>query len=83
MWDNKRLKMIEKKEWLDCKDMSGKLSNPKKTFYLKLAAEACDVSNELYMDGICCARKEMMGCGMARKLIADGKGSSFSHTHRT
>lgn len=65
-WDEKRLDMIKKNEWVDWKTGSGKLPNPGKTFYLKLAADVMrEVGNARDKEGVSLTRKAMIGCGMA------------------
>lgn len=69
MWDQKKLDMITKNEWVDWKKGSGKLTNPGKKFYVKLAAAVVrEVENEKDKDGVSYVRKAMMGCGMALNL---------------
>lgn len=68
-WDEKRLEMIKKNEWVDWKAGSGKLANPGKRFYLKLAADVIkEVDNERDKNGVSFTRKAMIGCGMALNL---------------
>lgn len=68
-WDEKRMDMIKKKQWVDWRSGSGKLTNPGKVFYLKLAADVVrEVDNQRDSDGVSLSRKAMMGCGMALNL---------------
>eukprot|EP00171_Calliarthron_tuberculosum_P002297 IDg2297t1 len=68
-WDEKRLEMIQNNEWVDWKNGSGKLPNPGKTFYLKLAASVIkEVQNSRDKDGVLYTRKAKIGCGMELNL---------------
>ena len=69
MWDKKKLEMITKNEWIDWRSGSGKLTNPGKTFYLKLSAAVIrDVENEKDSDWVSFIRKAMIGSGMGLNL---------------
>ena len=69
MWDKKKLEMITKNEWIDWRSGSGKLTNPGKTFYLKLSAAVIrEVENEKDSDGVSFVRKAMIGSGMGLNL---------------
>ena len=61
--------MISKGNWVDWKKGSGKLTNPGKRFFLKLAAAVLrQVENERDEDGVSLVRKAMIGSGMALNL---------------
>lgn len=56
-------------EWVDWKSGSGKLTNPGKTFYLKLTASVIrEVENQRDKDGVSYVRKAIIGSGMALNL---------------
>lgn len=64
-----KLEMIKKKKWDDWKRGSGKLTNPGKIFYLKLAASMIrDVGDEKDRDRVSYVRNAMIGSGMALNL---------------
>ncbi|CAM6103572.1 unnamed protein product [Calypogeia fissa] len=64
-WDAYKLEMIKNNTWLG----SGKLKNPGKSFFLKLAASSVHHVNTLRdNNGITYARKAMIRCGMALNL---------------
>lgn len=53
-WGEKKLDMISKEQWVDWKAGSGKLTSPRKKFYLKLAAEVFrEVEKERDRNGVC------------------------------
>ncbi|KAE9233526.1 hypothetical protein PF004_g9644 [Phytophthora fragariae] len=75
MWNEKKIELIEDKEWQNKarKDgsYSGKLKNPGKKFFLELADAAVkEVNGKRDKNGINYARKAMMRCGLS--LGVDG-----------
>lgn len=57
-------------KWVNWKNGSGKLTNPGKTFYLKLAAVVLQiVERDLDEDNVSYVRKAIMVSGMALNLI--------------
>lgn len=85
MWSEKKIELIEDKEWQNKarKDdsYSVKLKNPGKKFFLELAAAAVkEVNGKRDKNGINCAIKAMMRCGLS--LGVDGNWRTtqlFSH----
>lgn len=62
-WEKFKMDMIREGKW---KDNSGKLFNPGKLFFLRLAADAVrDVNRQRDSDGLSFARKAMIMTGMA------------------
>lgn len=62
-WENYKLEMIQQGKW---KDSSGRLINPGKSFFLKLAAKAVrEVNRQRDENGLSYARKAMIMTGMA------------------
>eukprot|EP00171_Calliarthron_tuberculosum_P000799 IDg799t1 len=61
--------MVTKEEWRDFKKRSGKLNNPGKKFFLKLASAAiCEVNMQRDNHNVLYTRKAMIRCGMANNL---------------
>lgn len=68
-WEEKKLQMIRDGKWVDWKNGSGKLTNPGKTFYLKLAAAVLrEVERDRDAGNVSYVRKAMIGSGMALNL---------------
>lgn len=62
-WESYKMELIRRGEW---KDSSGKVANPGKTFFLRLAADSVrQVNNQRDAEGISYARKAMIITGMA------------------
>lgn len=62
-WEAHKMSLIQSNEW---KDGSGKLKNPGKRFFLKLAAQAVrDVNMQKDENGLTYARKAMIRTGLA------------------
>lgn len=65
-WDKRRMESVEKAEWTNWKSGSGKLPNPGKPFFLKLAAEVIrEVGVMRDSEGMLYTRKAMMRCGLS------------------
>lgn len=61
-WDEYKLSLIQSSKWTS----AGKLPNPGKNFFLRLAADAVnDVNKQRDADGLSFARKAMIMCGLA------------------
>lgn len=68
-WEQKKTEMILEECWKDGDDASGKLLNPGKKFFLKLASESVrHVNNQRGDDGLTYARKAMIRCGLCLDL---------------
>lgn len=67
-WDAKLMKMVKENMWTDA-SCSGRLKNPGKRFFLKLAADVnrC-VAQQRDSEGVLFTRKAMIRCGMALNL---------------
>lgn len=64
-WDSYKLGLIQANAW----EKNGKLPNPGKAFFLRLAADSVrDVNKLRNTDGITYARKAMIICGMALNI---------------
>ena len=66
-----KLEMISEQQWSNAsktgKTGSGKLRNPGKSFFLKLAADAIrDVNLQRDENSLTYARKAMISCGLSR-----------------
>lgn len=65
-WEAHKLEMVSKGQWMDT---SGKLRNPGKHFFLKLAAAAIrEVNHQRDENGLSYARKAMIRTGMAMNM---------------
>lgn len=68
-WNAEVMHRIEMKMWADAREGSGRLVNPGKAFFLRLAAAVVrDVSERRDKDGVLLVRKAMIRCGMALNL---------------
>jgi len=69
LWEEKKVEMMSSTEWVHGTSQSGKLSNPGKRFFLKIAAKAVkDVSDMRDKNGVSYARKAMMRYGLSLDL---------------
>ena len=69
-WDAYKVQLIERGEWMNSAcGSSGKLKNPGKHFFLRLAAESVrEVNAQKDKNGLSYARKAMMRTGMSLNL---------------
>ena len=72
-WEAKKTELIRQNAWQNApradEQWSGKLTNPRKRFFLQLAANSVeDVNREVDYDNISYARKAMIWCGLALEL---------------
>lgn len=72
-WEAFKLEMMDSGAWCNDsgngKKWSGKLKNPGKSFFLKLAADAVrEVNSERDADGLTYARKAMIKCGLSKNV---------------
>ena len=64
--------MIDRKVWANPRTGSGKLINPGKKFFSKLAGNSVrDVNGARHKDGMLYSRRAMMRCGLS--LNAEGE----------
>lgn len=64
LWDKLRMDIVTEKEWVNRKEGSGKLINPEKKVFLKLAASFIKtVSNQKDAQNVLSTCKEMIWCG--------------------
>ena len=70
----KKLEMIKGKEWQGNREdgPSGKLKNPGKKWFLKLAADSVEaVNRQTDRNGVNYARKAMIRCGLSRDVTGE------------
>jgi hypothetical protein len=72
-WEQKKMELIDENAWSNASRKgsagSGKLRNPGKKFFLRLAADAVrDVNLQRDSNGLTYARKAMIRCGLARDV---------------
>lgn len=72
-WDSKKLQLLREHSFSNLPnkkgEWSGKLVNPGKEFFLRLAAHCVETVNGLHdSNGVSYARKSMIRCGLAKNL---------------
>ena len=69
-WDEYKVGLMSRGEWMGSKEgASGKLRNPRKRFFLKLASDADrDVNGQRDKNGLSYARKAMIRTGMGMNV---------------
>lgn len=78
MWDETRMEMVQKDEWVVLMSGSGKLPNHGKMFYLNLASDVMqEVRIDRDEDGVLLSRNAIMGCGM--HLNRNGRWEAQQH----
>ena len=71
LWDEKKATLLTSPEWVEGRG-SGKLPNPGKRFFLKLAATVVRDVNKMRDDnGISYARKAMLRCGLSLDISGE------------
>ena len=69
LWDEEKVRLIDSRQWKEGLLKSGKLPNPGKLFFLKLAARVIrDVNKMRDKNGLTYAQKSMIRCGLSRDL---------------
>ena len=65
-WEQEKNKKIMAKEYLHGSKSSGEVQNPRKQYYIKLAAKFVEeINSRKDRNGSSIARKAMIGCGMS------------------
>ena len=72
-WNEKKIELVANEQWQNKPNkkgqFSGKLKNPGKTFFLKLAADSVrDVNMQRDENGLTYARKAMIRCGLSKNI---------------